>query len=286
MTVHPGEILGLLGPNGAGKTTLIKMLCGLLAPTDGRAVVAGYDVRRAGAELRGHIGYMAQRFSLYRDQTVLENLGLSAGLYGIAHGERERRIEAVLSSLGLAALADRQPLALPLGLRQRLALACAILHEPRVVFLDEPTAGVDPLARRQFWDIVHLLAHRGVAVLVSTHYMDEARHCDRLGFMHEGRLVGLGSPTELIRRAEAEGGPMVAVEAPEFARAFVLLREHFSQAMLYGRRIRWQSAEPDADIARARDLLGAAAVSADIEIQPLSMEDTFVSVLRAGLGHG
>ena len=288
LTIHEGEILGLLGPNGAGKTTLIKMLCGLQTPTNGTASVAGYDVRRAGAELRGHIGYMSQRFSLYRDQTVLENLRLSAGLYGIPRVQRGRRIEAVLSSLGLAALTDRQPLALPLGLRQRLALACAILHEPRVVFLDEPTAGVDPLARRQFWDIVHLLAHqRGVAVLISTHYMDEARHCDRLGFMHEGRLVGLGSPPELTRRAEEEGGPMVAVDAPDFARAFVLLREHFPHAMLYGRRICWQSAEPPRDISQAKDVLTAAAVAADIETQPLSMEDTFVSVLRAaGLGHG
>jgi ABC-2 type transport system ATP-binding protein len=288
LTVHEGEILGLLGPNGAGKTTLIKMLCGLQTPTGGAASVAGYDVRRAGAELRGHIGYMSQRFSLYRDQTVLENLHLSAGLYGIPRRQRWRRIEAVLSSLGLAALGDRQPLALPLGLRQRLALACAILHEPRVVFLDEPTAGVDPLARRQFWDVVHLLAHqRGVAVMVSTHYMDEATHCDRLGFLHDGRLVGLGSPAELTRRAEAEGGPMVAVSAPDFARAFTLLREPFPRAMPYGRRIRWQSAEPRRDIARARDLLAAAAVAADVETQPLSMEDTFVSVLRAaGLGRG
>jgi ABC-2 type transport system ATP-binding protein len=147
---------------------------------------------------------------------------------------------------------------------------------------------VDPLARRQFWDVVHLLAHqRGVAVMVSTHYMDEATHCDRLGFLHEGRLVGLGSPAELTRRAEAEGGPMVAVSAPDFARAFTLLREPFPRAMLYGRRIRWQSAEPRRDIARARDLLAAAAVAADVETQPLSMEDTFVSVLRAaGLGRG
>jgi ABC-2 type transport system ATP-binding protein len=147
---------------------------------------------------------------------------------------------------------------------------------------------VDPLARRQFWDIVHLLAHqRGVAVLISTHYMDEARHCDRLGFMHEGRLVGLGSPAELSRRAEETGGPMVAIEAADFARAFMLLREHFPHAMLYGRRIRWQSVEPPRDIARAREVLAAAAVASDIETQPLSMEDTFVSVLRtAGLVHG
>jgi ABC-2 type transport system ATP-binding protein len=282
LTVHPGEILGLLGPNGAGKTTLIRMLCGIQVPTDGTAVVAGADVRRARSELRRHIGYMAQRFSLYRDQTVLENLRLSAGLYGIPRAQRRSRIAALLSDLGLEALADRQPLALPLGLRQRLALACAILHQPRVLFLDEPTAGVDPLARRQFWDIVHLLAHqRGVAVLMSTHYMDEATHCDRLGFMHEGRLVGLGSPPELTRRAQEDGGPMVAVEVADFARAFLLLRGRFPDAMLYGRRIRWQSGEPQRDIPIARDVLTAAGLVADIGPQPLSMEDTFVSVVRA-----
>jgi ABC-2 type transport system ATP-binding protein len=286
LTVHPGEILGLLGPNGAGKTTLIKMLCGLQAPSAGAAVVAGHDVRRARTALRAHVGYMSQRFSLYGDQTVMENLRLSAGLYGIRGAERRSRIAALLERLGLEALADRQPRALPLGLRQRLALACAILHEPRVLFLDEPTAGVDPLARRQFWDIVHLLAHqRGVAILVSTHYMDEATHCDRLGFMHEGRLVGLGSPPELMRRAEEEGGPMVAVEAPDFVRAFVLLRERFPHAMLYGRRIRWQSGDPRRDSLAAREALAAAGLAAGIDTQPLSMEDTFVSVLRqAGLG--
>jgi ABC-2 type transport system ATP-binding protein len=169
-----------------------------------------------------------------------------------------------------------------------LALASAILHEPRVLFLDEPTAGVDPLARRQFWDLVHGLAHqRGVGVLVSTHYMDEAAHCDRLGFMHQGRLVGLGRPEELTRQAEQAGGPMVAVESPEFARAFVLVRERIPHAMLYGRRIRWQSRRPDADVAAVEAALAAGGVAAKTEVQSLSMEDTFVSVLgAAGLNHG
>jgi ABC-2 type transport system ATP-binding protein len=251
LEVHPSEIVGLLGPNGAGKTTLIKMLCGLQAPTAGTAVVAGHDVVRERARVRGSIGYMSQRFALYRDQTVRENLRLSAGLYG-------------------------------------LALASAILHEPRVLFLDEPTAGVDPLARRQFWDLVHRLAHqRGVGVLVSTHYMDEAAHCDRLGFMHQGRLVAVGRPDELTKQAEQAGGPMVAVEAPEFARAFVLVHERIPDAMLYGRRIRWQSRRPDAEAAEIETALTAAGVTARAEIQPLSMEDTFVSVLQAaGLDRG
>jgi ABC-2 type transport system ATP-binding protein len=219
---------------------------------------------------------------------VRENLRLSAGLYGLDRTATDRRIDALLDGLGLADFAERTPLGLPIGLRQRLALASAILHEPRVLFLDEPTAGVDPLARRQFWDLVHRLAHqRRVGVLVSTHYMDEAVHCDRLGFMHQGRLVGLGRPDELTAQAEQAGGPMVAVEAPEFARAFVLVRERIPAAMLYGRRIRWQSRRPEADAVEVLAALAAAGVTARTEVQPLSMEDTFVSVLRAaGLNGG
>jgi ABC-2 type transport system ATP-binding protein len=288
LEVRPGEILGLLGPNGAGKTTLIKMLCGLQPPTAGTAVVAGHDVRREGAQVRGRIGYMSQRFALYRDQTVMENLRLSAGLYGLDRATALRRIDALLDGLGLGEFRDRVPVALPLGLRQRLALAAAILHEPRVLFLDEPTAGVDPLARRQFWALVRDLAHRrGVAVLVSTHYMDEAANCDALGFMHQGRLVARGRPDDLARQAETSGGPMVAVDAADFARAFVLVREHVPDAMLYGRRIRWQSDHPGEDIRELTDVLAAAGIEARAEIQPLSMEDTFVSVLHAaGLERG
>ena len=288
LEVRAGEIVGLLGPNGAGKTTFIKMLCGLQVPTAGTAMVAGHDIRSERARVRASIGYMSQRFSLYRDQTVSENLRLSAGLYGLDGAVASRRMDALLAWLGLTDVADRLPLALPLGLRQRLALASAILHEPRVLFLDEPTAGVDPLARRQFWALVHGLAHqRGVGVLVSTHYMDETVHCDRLGFMHQGRLVGLGPPDELTKQAERTGGPMVAVQSPEFARAFVLIHERIPEAMLYGRRIRWQSRQPEEDIRAVTAALGAAGIGAQAEIQPLSMEDTFVSVLRgAGLGRG
>ena len=286
LRVEAGEIVGLLGPNGAGKTTLIRMLCGLQAPTEGRAMVAGFDVRLARTALRGHIGYMSQHFSLYRDQTVLENLSLSAGLYGLSRARRRRRIDELLAGLDLGGLADREPRALPLGLRQRLALASAILHEPRVLFLDEPTAGVDPLARRQFWDLVHLLAHQqGVAVVVSTHYMDEALHCDRLGFMHQGRLVAVGRPAELTRRAEDQGGPMLSVAVADFGRAFMLLRDRFAGAMLRGRRIRWQTRDPARDRVDAAAALASAGLAAVVEVEPLSMEDTFVSVLHdAGLG--
>jgi ABC-2 type transport system ATP-binding protein len=286
--IEPGEILGLLGPNGAGKTTLIKTLCGLQSPTSGSAVVGGLDVVGARRALRARVGYMSQRFSLYRDQTVLENLELSAGLYGLRRAERRARIATLLATLELEALADRLPLALPLGIRQRLALACAIIHDPHVLFLDEPTAGVDPLARRHFWDIVHFLAREAsVTVLVSTHYMDEAVHCDRLGLMHQGRLVALGAPDELRRSAEATGGRMVTVDVADFARAFVLLRPRFPEAMLYGRRIRWQSREPERDRAEVDELLAGARLETAVEIGSLSIEDTFVSVLRsAGLGRG
>jgi ABC-2 type transport system ATP-binding protein len=288
LEVRAGEMLGLLGPNGAGKTTLIRMLCGLQVPTTGGAVVAGHDVRRARSAVRARIGYMSQRFSLYRDQTVRQNLELSAGLYGIPRTERRPRIDALLAGLGLGTLDDRRPLDLPVGLRQRLALASALLHEPGVLFLDEPTAGVDPLARRQFWALVRMLAHdRGVAVLVSTHYMDEAIHCDRLGFMHQGRLVALDRPEALTKQAEAAAGPMVTIHAPEFARAFVIVHERFPGSMLYGRRIRWQSTRAAADARAALDALAAAGLPSTAETQPLSMEDTFVSLLRgAGLSGG
>jgi ABC-2 type transport system ATP-binding protein len=286
LALRSGEILGLLGPNGAGKTTLIKMLCGLQPPTAGTAMVAGHDVQHDRARVRGSIGYVSQRFSLYRDQTVRENLRLSAGLYGLDRATAGRRIDSLLTGLGLTEFRDRTSAALPLGLRQRLALASAILHEPRVLFLDEPTAGVDPLARRQFWDLVRDLAHqRAVTILVSTHYMDEAANCDTLGFMHQGRLVALGRPEELARQAEKAGGPMVAVDATDFARAFVLVREHVPGAMLYGRRIRWQTEHPDEDIRQLTASLARAGIAARAAIQPLSMEDTFVSVLHAaGLG--
>jgi len=279
LDVRPGEIFGLLGPNGAGKTTLIKMLCGLLPASDGRADVAGLDLGNSAArrQLRDRIGYMSQRFSLYRDLTVSANLELYAGLYSLPRAQRRARITRLLADLRLTDYAERRTQALPLGLRQRLALAAALLHEPRLLFLDEPTSGVDPVARRQFWDIVHALAReQGITVLVSTHYMDEAEHCDRLALMHQGRLAAMGSPTELKDRAAADGGPAVVVTAHAFERAYPLLSEHFPGAMLYGRRIQWQSRSAAADVATAQALLQAAGVEASVGSQPLTMEETFI----------
>jgi len=281
LELAPGRILGLLGPNGAGKTTFIKMLCGLLTPAEGAAKVAGIDVRAGGAALKQHIGYMSQRFSLYRDLTVAENLALYAGLYGLSRGTARERIAGLLASLGLTETEGRLTASLPLGLRQRVALAAAMLHAPPILFLDEPTSGVDPIARRQFWNIVHLLAQQsGVTVIVSTHYIDEAGHCDVLAFMQEGRLIALDAPAALRARAQSESGPLVVIEAADFARAFDALRADFPKAMLYGRRIQWQSREPESAAARARDLLAASGVAATVGSAPLSMEETFVSFLE------
>ena len=281
-SVQAGEIFGLLGPNGAGKTTLIRMLCGLQLPSEGSARVAGLDVRNKPQQLREHIGYMSQRFSLYRDLRVQENINLYAGLYGLSTTERHHRGAQMLESLGIAPYRNRLTGSLPLGLRQRVALACALLHRPRVLFLDEPTSGVDPVARRQFWDIVHLLAQeQRVTVLVSTHYMDEAEHCDRLGLMQNGKLVAVGEPGTLKQKAEALRGPVVTVNSEAFAEAFHNLRQRFPDAMLFGRRIQWQSKEPEADSEHARRQLAKAGIKAEVLQQRLSMEETFISLLGA-----
>lgn len=194
--VGPGEIFGLLGPNGSGKSTTIRMLCGLLPVTAGRARVAGADVARAG-EFRGRMGYVSQRFSLYRDLTVAENLDFYAGVYSVPPELRAARKEWALAMAGLRGRGHLRTGSLSGGWKQRLALGCALLHRPQVLFLDEPTSGVDPLARRQFWRVITDLADQGVAMLVTTHYMDEAEHCHRLGFLYEGRLVAQGAPAEL-----------------------------------------------------------------------------------------
>ncbi|MBC7186438.1 MAG: ABC transporter ATP-binding protein [Calditrichaeota bacterium] len=201
--VRYGEVFGFLGANGAGKTTTIRMLCGLLVPTSGEAWVAGFDVVRDSERVKASIGYMSQRFSLYEDLTVEENLDFYGGIYGL-YGQRLRsRKEAMMDSLGLAAHRGKLARTIPLGWKQRLALCCATLHEPKVLFLDEPTAGVDPLSRRSFWNLVYGMAERGSAVFVTTHYMDEAEYCNRLGIMHEGRLVACDSPAALRARFRA-----------------------------------------------------------------------------------
>ncbi len=195
--VSKGEIFGLLGPNGAGKSTTFKMLCGLLPPSEGKALVLGIDLRRAAATARGRIGYMAQKFSLYGDMSVLQNLRFFASAYGLSGKDRRMRIEQALDGFALRPFAEANSGDLPLGYKQRLALACAIMHEPGVLFLDEPTSGVDPLVRREFWSRINDMASAGVTVMVTTHFMEEAEYCDRIGIIYRGKLVATGSPEAL-----------------------------------------------------------------------------------------
>ena len=277
--VEKGEIYGLLGPNGAGKTTLIKMMCGLLEPGEGRIEVAGFDVLTQRRNVWSSVGYMSQRFSLYRDLTVTENIKLFAGLYGV----HEKDFKRLLGQLGLEGLEDRLTRDLPLGIRQRLSLACALLHEPPLLFLDEPTSGVDPVARRAFWDIIYGLSKEsGVTVIVSTHYMDEAEHCDRLGLMHQGRLIAVGTPSELKETSEKRSGSLLSVRSPEFRRTFDLLVKIFPHATLYGSRIHLRTFNPESDRGKALNLLRDEGIT-NIEIRLLQvpMQETFIDHIMA-----
>jgi ABC-2 type transport system ATP-binding protein len=198
--VASGEVFGFLGANGAGKTTAIRILTGLLAPTSGSAHVAGFDVYTQVEAIKRHIGYMSQRFSLYEDLTVRENIRLYGGIYDLSATQIRERTSQMLERLGLERSVDTQVRALPLGWRQKLAFSVALLHEPSIVFLDEPTSGVDPVTRRQFWELIYDTAARGTTVFVTTHYMDEAEYCDRISIMVAGRIEALGAPAELKER--------------------------------------------------------------------------------------
>ena len=195
--VRAGEVFGFLGANGAGKTTVIRMLTGLLAPTSGRATVAGHDIAREPERVKRDIGYMSQRFSLYEDLTVRENITLYGGIYDLSGRDIRDRTARLLARLGLEHAADQCVRSIPLGWRQKLAFSVALLHEPRVVFLDEPTSGVDPITRRQFWEMIYEAAAAGTTVLVTTHYMDEAEYCDRISIMVAGRIGAMGAPADL-----------------------------------------------------------------------------------------
>ncbi len=215
LEVRPGEIFGFLGPNGAGKSTTIRILCGLLAPSEGAASVAGFDVSRDPEQVRARIGYMSQKFSLYDDLRVGENLDFFAGIYGVSQAVRESRKRRALDIAELAGREDTMTRELPGGLKQRLALGCAILHEPPILFLDEPTSGVDPIARRSFWDLIYQLSESGQTVFVTTHYMDEAEYCHRVCLLYGGKNIALGSPAELKAKYELPSMEQVFISSIE-----------------------------------------------------------------------
>ncbi|MCJ7546088.1 MAG: ABC transporter ATP-binding protein [Deltaproteobacteria bacterium] len=234
--VSAGEVFGFLGPNGAGKTTTIRMLCGILPPTAGRALVGGADVTTEPEKIRNKIGYMSQRFSLYTDLTVQENLTLYAGIYGIPERAVNKRLREVMEMSALVGKEGSMVEDLPTGWRQRLALACAILHQPEVLFLDEPTSGVDPAARQAFWELIYQLSSQGTAVLVSTHYMDEAEQCHRIGMIFNGRLAAVDTPTLLKERMP---GPVYELEIEDTIRATEILRQipGIAEVSPFGRRL-------------------------------------------------
>jgi len=280
--VDPGEIMGFLGPNGAGKSTLIRMLCGLLRPSSGRALIAGLDVARDPEAVRQHIGYMSQRFSLYADLTVLENLRFFGGLYGVEGREFEARSAWALEMAGLLDRKSALTSELASGWKQRLALGCAVLHRPPILFLDEPTSGVDPIARRAFWELIQQMAATGVTVFVSTHYMDEAEYCHRLALMDRGRLVGLGAPEEL--RHHALRGALLEMDCEPVGAALEALQAApgVFDAAVFGSRLHVVVASADAASAELPAYLGARGVRCTRirAIEP-SLEDVFVQQLGA-----
>ncbi|MBR9989331.1 MAG: ABC transporter ATP-binding protein [Gemmatimonadetes bacterium] len=280
--VARGEIFGFLGPNGAGKTTTIRMLCGLLRPTSGHAQVAGFHVARDAAALRARIGYMSQSFSLYPDLTADENIQLFAGLYDVTGARFAQRREWVLGMAGLRGFERHVTGTLPLGFKQRLALGCAVLHEPLILFLDEPTSGVDPVARRGFWDLIHDLAQAGTTVLVSTHYMEEAEYCNRLILMNRGRIIAAGAP-QTLRSAMTEA--IIEVITDDAPRAVEALTRAGGviEASMYGRAVHVVVADAGAQaVTMVRETLVAAGRSVEsiTQVTP-SLEHVFVSTVRS-----
>lgn len=294
--VERGEIFGYLGANGAGKSTTIRMLCGLLQPTAGRGSVAGHDVGRHPMRVKASIGYMSQRFSLYRDLSATQNLEFFGGIYGLSGRALRRRIDQVVERTGLAAERDALTEALPGGIRQRLALACSLLHQPPVVFLDEPTAGVDPVSRRRFWGLIRELADEGTTVFVTTHYMDEAEYCRRIGLMVDGELVALDSPAGL--KETFVPGRTLAVEGERVhvGREAVLRLPGVLAAETFGARLHVRF-EPEYKVDRMVSVPGVpvpltpltqalGAVGAEVkrvEEVDASLEDVFLAVVGAGV---
>ncbi|MDQ7858139.1 MAG: ABC transporter ATP-binding protein [Armatimonadota bacterium] len=283
--IQPGEVWGFLGPNGAGKSTTIRMLCGILDPSEGTAEVLGFDVRRAPEEIKRRIGYMSQRFSLYPDLTVRENLEFYAGVYGLAGPALRGQVDKWLDRSGLTDRQGAPARELAGGFRQRLALGCAVLHRPQMVFLDEPTAGVDPTSRRQFWDLIDRFSDEGTTIMVTTHYMDEAEHCDRLAFISDGRIIAQGTPAA-IKREQMPGVVLEVrtdrvVDALPVVEALPAVRD----AALHGAAI--HATVDDAGAARplARALIDRGFRIEAVEPILPALEDVFVALVeRRGTG--
>jgi ABC-2 type transport system ATP-binding protein len=279
LEVRRGEVFGFLGPNGAGKSTTIRMLCGLLRPTSGRARVSGYDVTREPEQVRQNIGYMSQRFSLYGDLTVIENLRLFAGLYSVPREVLKQRIDWALEMANLSGKEKMLTGPLPGGWKQRLALGCAVLHRPPILFLDESTSGVDPIARRKFWDLIHAMAEEGVTVFVTTHYMEEAEYCNRLCLIFRGKVVALGAPAELKRTAVS--GQLLLLECDSIGRVLELLRGTVEvlDAAVFGNALHLVVTDARLAMTRVRSVLDVHKIHVErLETISPTLEDVFVSL--------
>ena len=279
--VRAGEIFGFLGANGAGKSTTIRMLCGLLEPTGGTAMVGGIDVGRDPEGVKRRIGYMSQRFSLYRDLTVDQNITFFGGIYGLRGRRLEERRRFILEMAGLQGREHTRTVDLAGGWRQRLALGCAILHEPTIVFLDEPTGGVDPVSRRMFWKLIDALSASGTTVLVTTHYLDEAEHCHRVAIIHAGQLAALGTTDELKRIFAQRSILEIRSDAPVEAMRLLDRMQEVQKTSMFGTAVHAVLATADdrvpSELQRRLDQAGVAGVAIDI-VQP-SLEDVFLDVV-------
>lgn len=277
-TIPRGEIFGLLGPNGAGKTTTIRMLIGLLTPTDGQGQVLGYDIRSQPEAIKRQIGYMSQRFSLYNDLTAVENLEFYARLYGVPRAALKGRIAELLEMAGLKKHARMLTRNLSGAWRQRLALACAIAHQPPMLFLDEPTAGVDPVSRREFWDLIYEMASRDVSVLATTHYMDEAEYCNLIGMMYRGRLIALDDPDHLKASLQ---GVLLEVDCSDIAAAAALTAElpFVLETALHGALLHITVTQDGYEQKIAQDLTRAGIKVERVEAVLPSLEDVFIAMV-------
>jgi ABC-2 type transport system ATP-binding protein len=284
LSMRRGEIFGLLGPNGAGKTTTIRILLGLLVPTSGQASVLGYDVVRQPEEIRERVGYVSQKFALYPDLTAAENFDFYAGVYGVPRRQVNARRAELFREINLTDHANQRVKNLAGGLRQRLALACALPHQPQFVFLDEPTAGVDPASRRALWDLIFGLTLQGTSILVTTHYMDEAENCHRLAFIYQGRLIAEGTPTAMTEQ-NAFGAQVLEIDCTPLDTALTVLRDAqwFDEVALYGSTIHAMGAQAAERIAQSRERLQANGIEVSrIEGIAPSLEDVFIARLRSG----
>ena len=279
LTIKKGEIFGFLGPNGAGKSTTIKMLCGLLLPTTGEGSVGGFDIMKESEEIKKHIGYMSQKFSLYDDLTVEENIHFFSGIYGVSEERKKERLEWVLE---MAELHDRKKMitkTLPGGFKQRLALGCAILHEPPIIFLDEPTSGVDPISRRNFWNLINGMSKAGTTIFVTTHYMDEADYCNRLGLIYRGRIIAEGTPNELRQKYMTRY--VLEIEVDRVVEAMEIMYKNQMDAAIFGSLLHATVDNIEKAVPRIKKVLEESGITLNrIERIMPSLEDVFVTLIE------